>query len=60
MKLNVPPKIRATLYVLTSVGTPVIGYLFAMHYISELEVALWGSEVTVVGLLAAFNTDTSK
>lgn len=55
MKLNVPPKVRAALYVLTALGTPLIAYLFAKGFIGELEVTLWAAEVTAVNALAALN-----
>ena len=55
MKLNLPPKARIALYVLTLIGTPVVAYLFAKHYIGETEVTLWAAEVMVVNALAAFN-----
>ena len=56
MTINVPYRIRAALYILTAIGTPVIAYLFAKDILGELEVALWSAEVTVVSALAAFNT----
>lgn len=56
MTLNVPYRIRAALYILTALGTPVVSYLFAKAFIGELEIALWGAEVTVVALIAGFNT----
>jgi hypothetical protein len=60
MTLNVPYKIRAALYVFTAVGTPVVTYLLARQIIGDLEMALWGAEVTVVAALAAFNTTPTK
>lgn len=60
MTFNVPYKVRAALYVLTAVGTPLVGYLFAKEIIGELELTLWGAEVTVVSLLAGFNTVPTK
>lgn len=59
MTLNLPYKVRATLYIITALGSPVIGYLFTIGTIGKEAVALWGAEVTVVGLLAAFNTTPS-
>ena len=60
MTFNVPYKVRAALYVLTAVGTPIIAYLFAKDIIGELETVLWSAEVTVVAALAAFNTTPTK
>lgn len=55
MNLNVPYKVRAALYVLTALGTPVVAYLKAKHLIGDLEMNLWAAEVAVVNVLAAFN-----
>ncbi len=60
MTLNLPPKVRMALYLLTVVGTPVIAYLFAKRYIGELEVTLWAAEVVAVSGIAAFNVDMKK
>ena len=55
MQLNPSAKIRTIIYVVTAIGTPLIGYLFSRNIIGELEVALWGSEVTIVSLMAGIN-----
>lgn len=60
MTLNVPYKIRAGLYVFTAVGTPIVTYLLARQIIGDLEMALWGAEVTVVTALAALNTTPTQ
>lgn len=60
MTINVPYKIRAGLYILTALGTPLVAYLSAKHYIGDLEVVLWSAEVTVVSVLAAFNTSPTR
>lgn len=60
MTLNVPYKIRAALYVLTAIGTPLVAYLLARDIIGDLEVALWSGEVAVVSALAALNTTPTK
>lgn len=57
MTFNVPYKIRAALYIITGVGTPIVAYLLAKGYIGTLEVTLWSAEVAVVSGLAAFNTE---
>ncbi|GAB3776814.1 hypothetical protein FB382_004340 [Nocardioides ginsengisegetis] len=56
MNLNPPRSVRAALYLLTALGTPVALYLQAKGYIGDLELALWGAEVTVVNGIAALNT----
>lgn len=55
MTFNLPYKVRAALYILTAVGTPVVAYLFAKDIIGTLEVTLWSAEITVVTALAAAN-----
>jgi hypothetical protein len=59
MNLNPPRRVRALLYVLTAVGTPVAAYLNVKGYIGDPEMVLWAAEVTVVGGLAAFNTGST-
>lgn len=56
MTLNIPPKIRAAIYILTALGTPVMTYLLAKEVIGTLEMALWSAEVTVVTTMAALKT----
>lgn len=60
MTVNLPYRVRLALYIITALGTPLVGYLFAKDIIGELEVTLWTAEVTVVSLLAAFNTAPSQ
>lgn len=60
MRINPPRRVRAALYVLTAVGTPVVAYLKAKGYIGDLELTLWAAEVTVVNGLAALNTPPSE
>lgn len=59
MRINLPDRVRAAVYVLTALLTPVIAYLFAKHYIGELEVTLWSAEVAVVTAMAALNVTVS-
>ncbi len=56
MRINPPRRVRAALYVLTAIGTPIAAYLKLKGYIGDPELALWGAEVTVVNTLAALNT----
>lgn len=55
MRVNLPDKVRVGLYVLTAIGTPVVGYLLSKGTIGELEVGLWGGLVTAVNSMAALN-----
>ena len=56
MKINLPYRVRATLYILTGLLTPVVAYLLAKEVIGQLEVTLWAAEVTFISALAAYNT----
>lgn len=55
MKFNPSSQVRAALYVLTGLGTPLVAYLAAKGIVGDLEVSLWSAEVTVVSALAALN-----
>ena len=55
MKVNVPPKVRAALYIITSIGSPIMAYLLTVGIIDEPAMVLWAAEVTVVAALAGFN-----
>jgi hypothetical protein len=60
MTIKVPPAVRVALYVLTLLGAPVVVYLRARGVIGDLELTLWGAEVTAVSALAAFNVPTES
>lgn len=60
MSLNPPYKVRAVLYILTALGTPLVAYLSAKGLIGNLEVALWSAEVTVVNIMASLNVVTKS
>lgn len=60
MNLNPPRRVRAALYVLTAIGTPVVAYLNAKGYIGSLEVGLWSAEVAAASGLAALNTTSPE
>ncbi len=56
MNLNPPRRVRAALYIITALGTPLAAYLKVKGYVGDEELALWAAEVTVVNGLAALNT----
>lgn len=60
MNINLPYKVRAGLYILITLGTPVIGYLLIKGIISEIEVSLWGGLVMAVSAMATFNTQPNE
>lgn len=56
MEFNIPRKVRFAIYVVTALGTPIVGYLFSKGIIGIEEVKLWGAEVTVAASMAAIKT----
>ncbi len=58
MNLNLPPKARLVLYVLTGIGSLAVGYMSIKGYIGESEVALWAGLSAFVNGLAAYNVNT--
>lgn len=55
MKIKIPRKIRALLYIITAVGSPIMVYLLALGVVNDAAMVLWGAEVAVVAALAGFN-----
>lgn len=55
MELNLPRNVRAGLYILIIVGSPVIGYLSMSEFIGANEVALWSALTTAVAAVARLN-----
>lgn len=60
MTLNPSRRVRAVIYIITLTVTPLVAYLRAKGFIGDLEVALWGNEVTAAGTLALVNTRASE
>lgn len=60
MKLNLPPMVRVSIYVVSAFGTPVVTYLFAKELVGQLEVSLWGAFVTVANTMAALNVNPEE
>lgn len=58
MRVNLPDKVRIWLYVITAVGTPVIGVLTEQGFLPSWAMTLWTAEVAVIGAMAALNVAT--
>lgn len=58
MKLNLPPRVRQSLYLLTALAAPVAVYAQAKGYIGDLEFTLYASEAAIVSAMAGFNVNT--
>lgn len=55
MHLNPPYKVRAALYVLLMLGSPIIAYLQTENLIGASELNLWLGLSAVIALLAGLN-----
>jgi len=55
MSINLPYKVRAIIYILSGITSPLVVYLSINGSISEAEVALYASIMTFVTGLAAVN-----
>ena len=57
MKINLPPAVRATLYAVISVLTPVVAYLGTQGKLSDFAVGLYAVIITAVSALAFSNVN---
>lgn len=58
MNINLPPNVRATIYVLVVLGTAVVVPLNLAHILSDTVMAVWTSVAGAASGLAAFNMGT--
>lgn len=59
-RVNLPPQVRAALYVVTALLSPVVGVLVMQHVLPNWVATLWSGEVAAVGTLAALNVSNSQ
>ena len=57
--VNIPPKARFALYLISALGSVVVAYLAGQGIIGESETAAWAGVVAIVNGLAAANTNIS-
>lgn len=55
MNINLPPNVRATLYALITVLSPVVTYLNSQNVLSDFSVGLFAVIVSAVSALAFSN-----
>lgn len=60
MNINLPYKVRAALYIITVIGTPIVAVLVSQQVVGDLWAQLWAAFVTGVGALAAINVTPEK
>lgn len=56
VNVNIPPRVRFWIYVVTGVGTIAVAYLKAINMIGDAEVTAWAALSVFVNGLAAANT----
>lgn len=59
MTLTPPAWVRAIIYTITALGTPVVAYLNTKGVIGADEVNLWSAEVAVASGMAGLNAVTT-
>jgi hypothetical protein len=57
MNINLPPAVRATLYVVIAITSPVVAYLVAEGVLSTFVAGLYSVVVTAVSALAFKNVN---
>lgn len=57
MNVNLPPKVRQVIYVVTAVASPVMAYLNQAGTVSDFVFGLFSVVVTAVAGLAAYNVN---
>lgn len=59
MRVNLPDRVRVILYVITALGTPVVGVLTEQAILPSWVMTLWTAEVAAVTAMAALNVTVS-
>lgn len=59
MKVNLPDRVRALLYVITALGTPIVGVLTEQSILPTWVMTLWTAEVAAVSAMAALNVSVN-
>lgn len=59
MRVNLPANVRAIIYVITALGTPLMGVLTEQNFLPDWAMTLWTAEVAAVTAMAALNVKSS-
>lgn len=61
MRVNLPDKVRLWLYIVTGLGSPIIGVLTSpdVAILPSWVMLIWSGEVAFVGTMAALNVSSS-
>ena len=60
MPVNIPPKVRFALYVVSALGSVVAAYLFARGIVGEAETGLWAGVVAIINTISASNVSSQR
>lgn len=60
MRVNLPSNVRAIIYVITALGTPLMGVLTEQNFLPGWAMTLWTAEVAAVTAMAALNVTSSS
>lgn len=60
MRINLPDRARAILYIITAIGTPIMGVLTEQKFLPGWAMTLWTAEVAVITAMAAFNVSVNN
>ena len=55
MRINLPPRVRMAIYIITALSAPVVAYLSDQKHIGQAEVNLWAGLVAAVTAMAGLN-----
>jgi len=55
MNINLPYKVRASIYIANALLSPIVGYLVASKIIGADLAGLWAAEITAAFVLAGLN-----
>jgi len=55
MTINIPRQVRAALYIILMIGSPIVAYLQIEGHIGVNEVALWLALSAAIALMAGLN-----
>lgn len=60
MPINLPPRVRLVIYIISGVGSAFVAYCVAKGVAGDAEVALWAALVAVVNGLSAGNVTDKR
>lgn len=59
MKFNPSFRVRATIYILATISSPIVAYMNDKNIIGDMEVNLWSALMSAIFVLAALNVKSN-